>query len=85
MQRLYGTPLDNPEAPAAQGITGELPLRRGIKAWLEAAILHGPFHGDAHAGNLWILATAGSPTWTSASWASWSLGGASCCGTSCTR
>jgi predicted unusual protein kinase regulating ubiquinone biosynthesis (AarF/ABC1/UbiB family) len=55
MQRLYGTPLDNLEALAAHGLAGELPLRRGIKAWLEAAILHGPFHGDAHAGNLWIL------------------------------
>jgi predicted unusual protein kinase regulating ubiquinone biosynthesis (AarF/ABC1/UbiB family) len=55
MERLYGTPLDNPEQLAAQGVDGELPLRRGVKAWLEAAILHGPFHGDAHAGNLWLL------------------------------
>lgn len=55
MERLYGTPLDNPELLAERGIDGELPLRRGVKAWLEAAILHGPFHGDAHAGNLWIL------------------------------
>ncbi|HEY0575861.1 MAG TPA: AarF/UbiB family protein [Pseudonocardia sp.] len=54
MQRLYGCPLDNPEELAARGLDGELPLRRGVKAWLEAAILHGPFHGDAHAGNLWI-------------------------------
>ena len=55
MERLYGTPLDNPELLAAQGVDGELPLRRGVKAWLEAAIVHGPFHGDAHAGNLWLL------------------------------
>jgi predicted unusual protein kinase regulating ubiquinone biosynthesis (AarF/ABC1/UbiB family) len=54
MQRIYGCPLDDPEALAARGLDGELPLRRGVKAWLEAAILHGPFHGDAHAGNLWI-------------------------------
>lgn len=54
MQRIYGCPLDDPEALAARGLEGELPLRRGVKAWLEAAILHGPFHGDAHAGNLWI-------------------------------
>jgi predicted unusual protein kinase regulating ubiquinone biosynthesis (AarF/ABC1/UbiB family) len=54
MRRLYGCPLDNPEELAARGLDGELPLRRGVKAWLEAAILHGPFHGDAHAGNLWI-------------------------------
>jgi predicted unusual protein kinase regulating ubiquinone biosynthesis (AarF/ABC1/UbiB family) len=55
MERLYGTPLDHPELLAAQGVDGELALRRGVKVWLEAAILHGPFHGDAHAGNLWIL------------------------------
>jgi len=55
MQRFYGSPLDNPEELAARGLDGELPLRRGVKAWLEAAILHGQFHGDAHAGNLWIL------------------------------
>lgn len=55
MERLYGTPLDDPEQLAAQGVDGELPLRRGVKAWLEAAIVHGPFHGDAHAGNLWLL------------------------------
>ncbi|GAA5160347.1 AarF/UbiB family protein [Pseudonocardia eucalypti] len=55
MQRLYGTPMDNPQMLLAKGIEGELPMRRGVKAWLEAAIVHGPFHGDAHAGNLWIL------------------------------
>ena len=54
MQRIYGCPLDDSEALAARGLDGELPLRRGVKAWLEGAILHGPFHGDAHAGNLWI-------------------------------
>jgi predicted unusual protein kinase regulating ubiquinone biosynthesis (AarF/ABC1/UbiB family) len=30
-------------------------LRRGIKVWTEAALVHGPFHGDVHAGNLWLL------------------------------
>jgi predicted unusual protein kinase regulating ubiquinone biosynthesis (AarF/ABC1/UbiB family) len=30
-------------------------LRRGVKVWLEAALVHGPFHGDVHAGNLWVL------------------------------
>ncbi|HEY1972713.1 MAG TPA: AarF/UbiB family protein [Pseudonocardia sp.] len=55
MERVYGIPMDNPEQLAEHGLDGELPLRRGVKAWLEAAILHGPFHGDAHAGNLWIL------------------------------
>ena len=30
-------------------------LRRGVKVWLEAAMVHGPFHGDVHAGNIWVL------------------------------
>ena len=40
---------------ATQGIDGELVLRRGVKVWIEAALVHGPFHGDVHAGNLWVL------------------------------
>ncbi|WP_051580004.1 ABC1 kinase family protein [Pseudonocardia acaciae] len=55
MQRLYGTPLDRPAELAARGVDGGLALRRGVKAWLEAAAVHGPFHGDAHAGNIWVL------------------------------
>jgi len=23
--------------------------------WMEAALVHGPFHGDVHAGNIWVL------------------------------
>jgi len=26
-----------------------------VKVWLESVIVHGPFHGDVHAGNLWVL------------------------------
>ena len=26
-----------------------------MKVWLEAAVVHGCFHGDVHAGNLWVL------------------------------
>ena len=36
-------------------VDGELILRRGVKVWMEAAMVHGPFHGDVHAGNLWVL------------------------------
>ncbi len=51
MQRLRGTPLSE----LAGGPDTELAVRRGVKAWLEAAVVHGPFHGDVHAGNLWLL------------------------------
>jgi predicted unusual protein kinase regulating ubiquinone biosynthesis (AarF/ABC1/UbiB family) len=55
MERLRGVPMDHFDEIAARGVDGELLLRRGIKVWVEAALVHGPFHGDVHAGNLWLL------------------------------
>lgn len=55
MERMRGMPLDEFSAIRAQGVDGELVLRRGVKVWMEACLVHGPFHGDVHAGNLWIL------------------------------
>ena len=55
MERLFGTPMDHFAEVRARGIDGELVLRRGLKVWLEAVLVHGPFHGDVHAGNIWVL------------------------------
>jgi predicted unusual protein kinase regulating ubiquinone biosynthesis (AarF/ABC1/UbiB family) len=55
MERMYGVPLDEFDELRRRGIDGELVLRRGVKVWMEAALVHGPFHGDVHAGNLWLL------------------------------
>jgi predicted unusual protein kinase regulating ubiquinone biosynthesis (AarF/ABC1/UbiB family) len=55
MERLFGVPMDRFEVIRARGIDGELVLRRGAKAWLESVLVHGPFHGDMHAGNVWVL------------------------------
>jgi predicted unusual protein kinase regulating ubiquinone biosynthesis (AarF/ABC1/UbiB family) len=55
MERMFGVPLDEFDDLKARGIDGELILRRGVKVWMEAALVHGPFHGDVHAGNLWLL------------------------------
>lgn len=55
MERMRGVPMDDFDAIAALGVDGELILRRGIKVWVEAALVHGTFHGDVHAGNLWVL------------------------------
>ena len=55
MERVHGVPMDDFEAIAERGIDGELVLRRGAKAWAEAVLVHGPFHGDMHAGNIWVL------------------------------
>ncbi|MBX3314286.1 MAG: AarF/ABC1/UbiB kinase family protein [Actinobacteria bacterium] len=55
MERMSGVPMDDFDELARRDIDGELVLRRGIKVWIEAALTHGPFHGDVHAGNLWVL------------------------------
>jgi predicted unusual protein kinase regulating ubiquinone biosynthesis (AarF/ABC1/UbiB family) len=55
MERMSGVPMDDFGAIAAQGVDGFLTLRRGVKVWMEAAVIHGCFHGDVHAGNLWVL------------------------------
>jgi len=55
MERMRGVPMDEFDSIAALGVDGELILRRGIKVWVEAALVHGTFHGDVHAGNLWVL------------------------------
>ncbi len=55
MERMTGIPMDEFDAIRDQGLDGELILRRGAKTWLEAVVIHGPFHGDMHAGNLWVL------------------------------
>jgi predicted unusual protein kinase regulating ubiquinone biosynthesis (AarF/ABC1/UbiB family)/predicted transcriptional regulator len=55
MQRVSGVPMDDFEAIRSRGIDGEVVLRRGAKVWAEAVLMHGPFHGDMHAGNIWVL------------------------------
>ncbi|HVX17491.1 MAG TPA: AarF/UbiB family protein [Acidimicrobiales bacterium] len=55
MERVYGTPMDAFDALAAKGFDGQTVLRRGAKVWAEAVMIHGPFHGDMHAGNIWAL------------------------------
>lgn len=54
-ERLSGIPFDEPDRLLAAGHDGILLLRRAVKAWLDGAVLHGLFHGDVHAGNLWVL------------------------------
>lgn len=55
MERVHGIPMDDFDGIAERGIDGQLVLRRGAKAWAEAVLVHGPFHGDLHAGNIWVL------------------------------
>jgi len=55
MERMSGVPMDDFATIAERGVDGFLTLRRGVKVWIEAAVVHGCFHGDVHAGNLWVL------------------------------
>jgi predicted unusual protein kinase regulating ubiquinone biosynthesis (AarF/ABC1/UbiB family) len=55
MERMAGVPMDEFDTIRERGVDGAMILRRGVKVWLEAATVHGPFHGDVHAGNLWVL------------------------------
>lgn len=55
MERLFGVPIDDFAAVRSRNGDGKLAMRRGVKVWMEACLLHGPFHGDVHAGNIWVL------------------------------
>jgi predicted unusual protein kinase regulating ubiquinone biosynthesis (AarF/ABC1/UbiB family) len=54
MTFIDGHPVDDLEALAAGGHDFEEVLRLGVRAWLESAFEHGLFHGDVHAGNLFV-------------------------------
>ena len=55
MERMYGVTIDNFAAIAERNVDGETLLRKGMKVAFEAMLVHGPFHGDVHAGNIWVL------------------------------
>jgi len=55
MERVSGIPMDRFDLMRERGVDGQLVLRRGAKVWAEAVMVHGPFHGDMHAGNVWVL------------------------------
>ena len=54
MTYVEGTPVDDGAALRAAGFDLEELLRQGARAWMEGALVHGLFHGDVHAGNLFV-------------------------------
>lgn len=54
MTHVDGIPIDDVDTLRAQGHDLEQLLRAGIRAWVAAALGHGLFHGDVHAGNLFV-------------------------------
>ncbi|NUS42098.1 MAG: AarF/ABC1/UbiB kinase family protein [Mycobacteriaceae bacterium] len=55
MERMSGMPLDRFDAIRESHADTQILIRRLVKAWLEGVTVHGLFHGDVHAGNLWVL------------------------------
>lgn len=54
MERIDGYKIDDLDALGRTGWDLAAALKRGVRAWLEAALQHGFFHGDVHAGNLML-------------------------------
>ncbi len=55
MEELQGIPLSQRNALDQEGINPELVLKRGLKAYLKMVFSDGLFHGDLHAGNMFVL------------------------------
>lgn len=55
MEALPGIPLSQKSALEQEGIEPEVVLKRGLRAYLKMVFSDGLFHGDLHAGNVFIL------------------------------
>lgn len=61
MERIHGYKVDDLAQLNTTGWDLADALKKGVRAWMEAALEHGFFHGDVHAGNL-MLDTDGNIT-----------------------
>ena len=55
MERLTGYTISQADEMRAAGIDTEAVLRALLISFLEGAMIYGVFHGDLHAGNLFVL------------------------------
>ena len=55
MTFVDGTPVDDVDELRAQGQDLEQILRTAVQSWVRGALADGLFHGDVHAGNLFVL------------------------------
>ncbi|MGE0764153.1 MAG: ABC1 kinase family protein [Bdellovibrionales bacterium] len=55
MEALDGIPLSHRNALSQEGIEPETVLKRGLRAYLKMVFSDGLFHGDLHAGNMFVL------------------------------
>ncbi|MGH2759201.1 MAG: ABC1 kinase family protein [Actinomycetota bacterium] len=54
MERLHGHNFDDVEAIKRAGVDMKAVIRAGMVTTLEGAMLYGVFHGDLHAGNMFV-------------------------------
>jgi hypothetical protein len=54
MTYIDGTPVDDADTVLGAGHDVIGMVRAAVRAWVEGALEHGLFHGDVHAGNLFI-------------------------------
>ncbi len=54
MNFIEGVSVDDAERLVADNHDLEELLLLGVRSWMEAALIHGFFHGDVHAGNLFV-------------------------------
>jgi predicted unusual protein kinase regulating ubiquinone biosynthesis (AarF/ABC1/UbiB family) len=54
MERINGYKIDDLARLGETGWDLAGALKKGVRAWMEAALEHGFFHGDVHAGNLML-------------------------------
>ena len=54
MERLHGFAFEDLESMRAAGVDTHEIIRIGMKGFTEGCIVHGIFHGDLHAGNLFV-------------------------------
>ena len=55
MEALEGKPLSQKNALAQEGIDPEAVLKTGLRCYLKMVFTDGLFHGDLHAGNMFVL------------------------------
>lgn len=55
LEALPGAPLSQPASLAQAGVDRSEIMRIGIRCYFKQVFVHGLFHGDLHAGNLFIL------------------------------
>ncbi|MCB9027243.1 MAG: phosphotransferase [Bdellovibrionaceae bacterium] len=55
LEELQGIPLSHKNALEQEGIDPEQVLKTGLRAYLKMVFTYGLFHGDLHAGNMFVL------------------------------